>query len=221
MHDFRTKPDNLDPDDWQNFRSISHDALSLMIDFIATIRERPVWTQAPAAAIEQFHQPLPLMPHDLRAVLADFESYIMPYATGNLHPLFLGWVHGAGTPVGMVAEMLAAGLNANCGGRNHIAIEVERQIVRWAAEMLGFPNDSSGIFVTGTSAANLLAVLIARDFTVGDRVRQDGLRKTGATARRPRPPPRHMSASTGNRDCRHRLPFPACCPGQLYGVRCA
>ena len=64
MHDFRTKPDNLDPDDWQNFRSISHDALSLMIDFIATIRERPVWTQAPAAAIEQFHQPLPLMPHD-------------------------------------------------------------------------------------------------------------------------------------------------------------
>ena len=49
MHDFRTKPDNLDPDDWQNFRSISHDALSLMIDFIETIRERPVWTQAPAA----------------------------------------------------------------------------------------------------------------------------------------------------------------------------
>jgi glutamate/tyrosine decarboxylase-like PLP-dependent enzyme len=180
MHDFRIKPDDLDPDDWQNFRSISHDALSLMIDFIQTIRERPVWTQAPAAAIEQFHQPLPLMPHDLRAVLADFESYIMPYATGNLHPLFLGWVHGAGTPVGMVAEMLAAGLNANCGGRNHIAIEVERQVVRWAAEMLGFPNDSSGIFVTGTSAANLLAVLIARDFTVGDRVRQDGLRKMGA-----------------------------------------
>jgi glutamate/tyrosine decarboxylase-like PLP-dependent enzyme len=171
--------DNLDPDDWQNFRSVGHDALSLMIDFIQTVRERPVWQQAPTEVIEQFQQPLPLTSQDLRTVLADFESLIMPYATGNLHPLFLGWVHGAGTPVGMVAEMLAAGLNANCGGRNHIAIEVERQIVRWAAEMLGFPNDSSGLFVTGTSAANLLAVLIARDFANG-RVRQDGLRAMGS-----------------------------------------
>jgi hypothetical protein len=36
------------------------------------------------------------------------------------------WVHGAGTPVGIVAEMLAAGLNANLGGRNHAPIEIER-----------------------------------------------------------------------------------------------
>ncbi len=54
---------------------------------------------------------------------------ILPYATGNTHPGFMGWVHGGGTPVGMVAEMLAASLNANLGGRDHIPIEVERQIV--------------------------------------------------------------------------------------------
>jgi len=48
----------------------------------------------------------------------------------------------------MLAEMLAAGLNANCGGRNHIGLVVERQIVSWAAELLGFPAGSSGIFVT-------------------------------------------------------------------------
>lgn len=179
MRNSSTQSSDLDPDDWQSFRSVGHDALTVMIDFIQTIRERPVWEQAPATAIEQFQKPLPLSPQDLRTVLDDFESYIMPYATGNLHPLFLGWVHGAGTPVGMVAEMLAAGLNANCGGRNHIAIEVERQIVRWAAEMLGFPNGSSGLFVTGTSAANLLAVLTARDFENG-RVRQDGLQEIGS-----------------------------------------
>jgi len=38
----------------------------------------------------------------------------------------MAWVHGAGTPVGIVAEMLAAGLNANLGGRNHAPIEIER-----------------------------------------------------------------------------------------------
>ena len=50
--------------------------------------------------------------------------------------------------------MLASGLNANCGGRDHAPIECERQVIRWAAEMLGLPRDSSGLVVTGTSVAN-------------------------------------------------------------------
>jgi aromatic-L-amino-acid/L-tryptophan decarboxylase len=73
--------------------------------------------------------------------------------------------------------MLAAGLNANCGGRNHIAIDVERQIAAWAAEMFGFPPEASGLFVTGTSAANLLALLVARTAALGAGVRRSGVRE--------------------------------------------
>jgi aromatic-L-amino-acid/L-tryptophan decarboxylase len=107
--------------------------------------------------------------------LEEFDRYVKPYANGNDHPLFMGWVHGAGTPVGMVAEMLAAGLNANCGGRNHIGIDVERQIAAWAAEIFGFPAIASGIFVTGSSMANLVALLVARQAALGDGVRERGL----------------------------------------------
>ena len=81
--------------------------------------------------------------------------------------LFMGWVHGAGTPVGMVAEMLAAGLNANCGGRDHIGLDVERQIVALGRQPFDFPPDSSGVFVTGSSAANFLGLLVARDARAG------------------------------------------------------
>jgi glutamate/tyrosine decarboxylase-like PLP-dependent enzyme len=172
-------PPNLDPDDWQAFRVASRRALDDMIDFLQTIRERPVWQQAPAEVVREFRKPLPAAPQDLDEVLADFSTLIRPYATGNLHPLFMGWVHGAGTPVGMIAEMLAAGLNANCGGRNHIALDVERQIAAWASELFGFPADASGVFVTGTSAANHLALLIARNAGLGDEVRRNGLRDTG------------------------------------------
>jgi glutamate/tyrosine decarboxylase-like PLP-dependent enzyme len=172
-------PPNLDPEDWQAFRAASRQALDEMIDFLQTVRERPVWQQAPAEVLHAFREPLPTAPQDLDAVLADFSKLIRPYATGNLHPLFMGWVHGAGTPVGMVAEMLAAGLNMNCGGRNHIALDVERQIAAWAAELFGFPADASGVFVTGTSAANHLALLIARNACLGDEVRRDGLRDCG------------------------------------------
>ena len=101
--------------------------------------------------------------------------YILPFATGNVHPGFMGWVHGGGTPVGMLAEMLAAGLNANLGGRDHIPIEVERQIVRWMQRIFGFPESATGLFVTGTSMANLIGVLIARDTELGFEVRCAGV----------------------------------------------
>src|SRR5665647_1428929 len=87
---------------------------------------------------------------------------ILPYAAGNAHPGFMGWVHGGGTPVGMLAEMLSAGLNANLGGRDQMPIEVERQVVRWVRELFGFPETASGLFVTGSSMANLIALLVAR-----------------------------------------------------------
>jgi aromatic-L-amino-acid decarboxylase len=153
---------HLDPEDWDAFRTASHRALDGMIDHLMGVRDRKVWQQAPASVREHFRANLPEVPQALDDVLDDFENLIKPYATGNTHPLFMGWVHGAGTPVGMLAEMLAAGLNANCGGRNHIGIDVEKQIALWAAQAFGFPEDASGIFVTGTSVANLIAILIAR-----------------------------------------------------------
>ena len=77
--------------------------------------------------------------------------------------------------MGMLAEMLAAGLNANLGGRDHAPIEVERQIVRWMRRIFGFPESASGLFVTGTSMANLIGVLIARDAELGFEVRCAGV----------------------------------------------
>jgi aromatic-L-amino-acid/L-tryptophan decarboxylase len=171
---------NLDPDDWQRFRELSHRALDDMIAHLQTIEDRPVWQPAPEAVRARFDSALPRKSRDLERVLSDFTRNIKPYATGNTHPLFMGWVHGAGTPVGMLAEMLAAGLNANCGGRNHIGIDVERQLTRWFAEAFGFPRDASGVFVTGTSMANFLGLLIARNDALGHGVRADGLRAAPA-----------------------------------------
>ena len=108
-------------------------------------------------------------------MLGDVDALIAPFVVGNTHPRFLGWAHGAGTPVGVVAELIAAALNANCGGRDHIGPVVERQIALWAAEAFGFPAESSGVFVTGTSQANFLGLLIARDAALGHGVRARGL----------------------------------------------
>ncbi|HEY8382723.1 MAG TPA: pyridoxal-dependent decarboxylase [Microvirga sp.] len=168
-------PQSLDPADWDAFERDAQAALTGMIRHLRQAGEGRVWQPAPDEVRTRFRSGLPRAPRDLADVLQDFDETIRPYATGNTHPMFFGWVHGAGTPVGMVAEMLAAGLNANCGGRNHIGIEVERQIARWSAELFGFPRDASGLFVTGTSGANLLALLVARHKAAG-ATRIEGLR---------------------------------------------
>ncbi len=146
----------LDPQNWDDIRAQGHRMLDDMLDYAANIRNRPVWRPIPDEVRARFHAELPLEPSDLGEVYREFTDFIVPYATGNVHPGFMGWVHGGGSAVGMLAEMLAAGLNANLGGRDHIPIEVERQIVEWTRSMFGFPDGASGIFVTGTSMANLI-----------------------------------------------------------------
>ena len=172
--------ETLDPKNWDDIRAQGHRMLDDMFDYVANIRDRPVWTPIPDDARARFRAELPSQPSDLGDVYREFTDFIAPYATGNVHPGFMGWVHGGGTAVGMLAEMLAAGLNANLGGRDHIPIEVERQIVAWTRAMFKFPDEASGIFVTGTSMANLMAVLVARTAALGQPVRSRGLGDEGA-----------------------------------------
>ena len=174
--------ETLDPQNWDDIRAQGHRMLDDMIDYAANIRDRPVWQPIPDEVRARFHAKLPRQPSDLGEVYREFTDFIVPYATGNVHPGFMGWVHGGGTAVGMLAEMLAAGLNANLGGRDHIPIEVERQIVEWTRLMFGFPSEASGIFVTGTSMANLMAVLVARTAALGQSVRQRGVEGVSLTA---------------------------------------
>jgi aromatic-L-amino-acid decarboxylase len=169
------KRESLDPDDWPAFRAQAHSMLDDMLEYMENLREYPVWQAIPDEARAHFCKPLPAQPTPLAQVHAEFMSTILPFTARNAHPGFLGWVQGGGTAVGMLAEILAAGLNANVGGRDQIPLEVEKQVTRWMRGLFDFPPTASGLLVTGTSMANLLAVLIARDARLGPDVRQRGV----------------------------------------------
>jgi glutamate/tyrosine decarboxylase-like PLP-dependent enzyme len=171
---------DLDPEDWAAERAQAHRMLDDMLDHLQGLGEGPVWRPMDVQARAAFRSRLPWAGQGIAAAHADFMEQVLPYATGNGHPRFMGWVHGGGNLAGMLAEMLAAGLNANLGGRDHAPIEVERQVARWMAELFGFPESSSGLFVTGTSMANLIAVLAARTAALGAECRVDGVGEAGA-----------------------------------------
>src|ERR1700730_545419 len=171
----QSPPASLDPSDWQGLRAQGHRMLDDILDYVENIRARPVWQPIPDGVRAHFHAAVPTAPTDLATVHDEFMRYILPFATGNSHPGFMGWVHGGGNVPGMLAEMLAAGLNANLGGRDHAPIEVERQITRWLRELFDFPNSATGLFVTGASVGNRLGVLVAGPAALGGRVRWEGV----------------------------------------------
>ncbi|MFS2024489.1 pyridoxal phosphate-dependent decarboxylase family protein [Massilia sp. CT11-137] len=165
----------LDPADWTQLRALGHQILDDMFDHLEDIRARPVWQQMPDAARASLRAPLPRAPGSLADAYRSLQDNVIPYTVGNPHPGFMGWVHGAGTPVGIVAEMIAGALNANVGGRNQAPVEVERQVSQWMAALFGFPDTARGVFVTGTSIANFMGVVVARTRALGRDVRAHGL----------------------------------------------
>jgi len=173
---------SLDPTDWSDLRTLGHRMMDDMIDHLANLRENPVWQKMPGPVRDSFKNPLPATGTDPTTLYQTFTETIQPYVTGNTHPRFVGWVHGGGNPVSMLAELLAGAMNANCGGRDHSGIAVERQVIALAAEIMGMPPATGGVLLTGSSMANFVALLCARRHALGPQVRQDGLANTQLTA---------------------------------------
>jgi len=167
---------SLDPQDWDAFRATAHVALDEAIEFLRSVRQRSVWQPVPEQIRESIAGPVPQLGSSLEEVYEEFRNLILPYATGNIHPRFFGWVHGAGLANGIIAEMLTAAMNSNCGGRDHGAIYVEKTVIGWCKELFGFSSESSGLLVSGTSMANLIGICVARNAHTEGNIRSDGLK---------------------------------------------
>lgn len=166
---------SLDPENWDTLRQLGHQMVDDMLVYLETVRERPTWQPIPPEIKQRFQQPVPLDSQDLAAVYEEFQENILPYPLGNIHPRFWGWVIGTGTPVGMLAEMLAAGMNPNVGGAEHAAVDVELQVLNWFKDIFGLPKDSSGLLVSGGSMANLVGLTVARNATAEFDIRTEGV----------------------------------------------
>ena len=110
-----TDEETLDPHDWAALRALGHRALDDAMDYMESLRDRPAWEHAPAHVKARFDGPLPAGPQQVEDIYREYVEYVLPYQLGNSHPRFWGWVLGSGTPMGVIAEMLAAATDSVSG----------------------------------------------------------------------------------------------------------
>lgn len=165
----------LDPEDWSKLRQLGHQMLDDMFDFQQSRLEGPVWQPIPDEVRQGFQSPLPADIQTADQVYQRFKDEILPYSTGNTHARFWGWVMGNGTPLGMLADMLASGLNPNMGGGDQVPNLVELQVIDWCRQMFDFPEGSSGLLTSGGSVANLIGLAVARHHGADFDLRRDGV----------------------------------------------
>jgi aromatic-L-amino-acid/L-tryptophan decarboxylase len=163
------------PEAWQELRALGHRMLDDVFDNLATLREQPAWQPLPEASATALTAPLPSKGRPADEVYRTLAEHVVPYTNGNRHPRAWGWVRGTGTPLAVLADMLASGLNAHVAGGHQAPVVVEATCLRWLAELMGMPPESSGLLTTGATMANIVGLAVGRHANAGYDIRKHGL----------------------------------------------
>lgn len=164
----------------QEFRELGHQLVERIAGFLDSLPQRPVTTgEAPDAvrAALGADNPLPTRGADPAILLGRAADLLFEHSLFNGHPRFWGYITSSAAPIGALGELLASAVNANVGAwlLSPMASEIEAQTIRWVAEMLGYPTDCGGLFVSGGNMANLVCFLAARQAKGGWEVRTRGM----------------------------------------------
>lgn len=122
-------------------------------------------------------EPLPQESEDIPLLLEEVGKKILSSITNNIGPRYYGYITGGGNQVAVLAEMIKASLNQNNlkWHSSPVSTELERLVMRWVAEFIGYPTNSAGVLLGGGSVANFNCLAVARKIKAPVDIAEEGL----------------------------------------------
>lgn len=173
----RTSPLEISPDE---FRALGHALIDQVADWLGRMPSGPVTRGETPGQLRPLiggDRALPNTGIDATRLLDRTFQLLTEHGLFNSHPRFWGYITAPAAPIGILGDMLASAMNPNVGSQTlaPIATEIERQTVRWIAELIGFPVDAGGLLVSGGNMANMVCFLAARAAKLGPDARKTGI----------------------------------------------
>lgn len=111
-----------------------------------------------------FDEPLPQEPQPMEAILREVQNNIFANSTLYLTPRFFGYINTGGNHAAILGDLLASAVNQICAKWHFspAAAEVERRVIRWIAQFIGYAPDAGGCLLSGGSTGNLVGLAVAR-----------------------------------------------------------
>lgn len=167
--------------DKESFKKLGYGLVDALADFYATIEQGAVTTGESPKQAQAVLGNVPLPENGLPAsgVVERAVDLLRHHSLLNGHPKFFGYITSSPTPIGALADMLAAAVNPNVGANilSPMATAMERQTVKWLAEFIGLSPAYCGILVSGGNMANFTAFLAARTAKGPKTIKEEGLAK--------------------------------------------
>ena len=167
----------------EEFRALGYQLVDRIAAHLERLPEGPVKPDEAGSVVRtalEAGRGLPDVGANPEALLSHASELLFRHSLFNGHPRFFGYITSSPAPIGVLGDLLASAVNANCGGWTlaPMATEIEAQTVRWIAEFIGFPaaaTGSPGLLVSGGNMANFVCFLAARTAKAGQDVRKTGL----------------------------------------------
>ena len=161
------------------FKETGYQLIDTISHFIETINEKRVTTGETPKQIQTVlgNASLPEDGSSVSALFSTTADLLLNHSLLNGHPKFFGYITSSPSPIGALADLLAAAVNANVGANilSPMATAIEKQTVQWLAEFIGVSSSCGGILVSGGNMANFTAFLAARTAKAPKNIKEDGL----------------------------------------------
>lgn len=166
----------------EEFKNIGYQLIDKISNFIDTIDKKPVTTGESPKEIQNIlgSRALPELGAPVSEIVLKSTDLLLNHSLLNGHPKFFGYITSSATPIGALADLLAAAVNPNVGANilSPMATAIEKQTIKWLAEFIGVSPTYDGIFVSGGNMANLTAFLAARTAKAPKSLMEEGLANT-------------------------------------------